>query len=786
MAAPVVQPQIEGVPEGLVGTSVEQIEGVPQGLIGEPIGAAKVSDKVTEPDNFVTSVQKLPGQLVATAKEALLPEGQPESEARQKIVSPTAHALGIPTTGQEVEEQRKEQEERESHPIKTAIMAYPPVQAGRMLYDTAGNLIKGQREGAKEASEALANIKAGQPVLSNLGKMGYGYLHGVLQGIPFVGGNVERMGEAIHKGDIAAATGEGIAAAGQVATLGAGESPETTARLKNLVTGEEASPRLPLSAKRQAESLKRVYTPAAVPARVSGEALNTIPVAKPTIPDQEITPAVAAQSAAEQGIKPVTRHAPIENSRMNLIATGKPTEVAAPAPEPIPEVTAAESMVKAEEPGKIIDQAKAAEPIEKLEDKIKGRAEEMKEKYPVKPVGLFKEPFEQPPVAEAKAPVEAGQTFYHGANAEGTKAIEREGAIKPASLTQAHLTPDKGTAEAYAKANGGKVFSVNDKDIPAEVLKQYKDTGRGPMVLNSEHNVPIGGTGEAPAPTEEPKAKAEEPKLEEPKLVEDAQRGLEHRIGAEAAADKSPEGIDRAQRLVKGTNADYATWANKNGPEKPGGGDWEAKDFSKAGMGTKEVHPLKKFIIDHAVKNVPHKEFMADTEGWGPKAEKEPTPIEAMGAPSGGSQGVTEEKPKLEYKYNPNAAETNQAHVVTTRDAEGKKLGVLSAQETAPKEVTTRSNQVYDKADRGKGYGKAQVQKLFDETHKNGVETVKSDISTTKDAQRVWNSLERANPEAITHKTYADGRKQWSADLTKLYPSAKMKPSTGNPMDKYR
>jgi hypothetical protein len=75
---------------------------------------------------------------------------------------------------------------------------------------------------------------------------------------------------------------------------------------------------------------------------------------------------------------------------------------------------------------------------------------------------------------------------------------------------------------------------------------------------------------------------------------------------------------------------------------------------------------------------------------------------------------------------------------------------------------------------------------LFDETHKNGVETVKSDISTTKDAQRVWNSLERANPEAITHKTYADGRKQWSADLTKLYPSAKMKPSTGNPMDKYR
>jgi hypothetical protein len=43
-----VPSDVEGVPEGLVGTSVEQIEGVPQGLIGEPIGAAKVSDKVKE------------------------------------------------------------------------------------------------------------------------------------------------------------------------------------------------------------------------------------------------------------------------------------------------------------------------------------------------------------------------------------------------------------------------------------------------------------------------------------------------------------------------------------------------------------------------------------------------------------------------------------------------------------------------------------------------------------------------------------------------------------------
>ena len=706
---------------------------------------------------------------------------------------------------------------------------------------------------------------------------------------------------------------------------------------------------------------KPLALPAAPPTEVAAPTPESIPEVKVEEPgDLKTLKAVGGKvvDTDPQGLNKQLESALTENTAPKI--EGAP-EGLKPIPIAKAEPAEAEPLVKTEEPGKIIDKAKAqAHADEGLENATKKRAAEVAEKHPVKPVGLFKEPFEQPPVAEAKAPVKADQTFYHGANAEGTKAIEREGAIKPASLTQAHLTPDKGTAEAYAKANGGKVFSVNEKDIPAEVLKQYKDTGRGPMVLNSEHNVPIVKAGketvgtaegakadtdffakakaekgegasisevaqraqelkdEANAPkvdhkaiadahnehsgftynpkeglvrdkpvfsaageypdaeqvikgrkvtedqvrefaerpevkkalaadprnsiggwnykgnthleisklfhdqaeaiaegkrlnqdsiydhakregiptggtaAEEAAAKAdvtptEEPKVEEPKLEETAQRGLEHRIGAEAAADKSPEGIDRAQRLVKGTNADYATWANKNGPEKPGGGDWEAKDFSKAGMGIKEVHPLKKLIIDHAIKNVPHKEFMADSEGWGPKAEKEPTPIERMAAPSGGSQGATEEKPKLEYKYNPNFGETNQGYTVTTRDASGKKIGELSAQETAPKELTTRSNQVYNKENRGKGYGKAQIEKLFSEAAANNdIHTVKSDISTTAEAQRVWKSLEKDYPSAITHKTYADGRKQWSADLTKLYPSAKMKPSTGNALDKYR
>ena len=62
----------------------------------------------------------------------------------------------------------------------------------------------------------------------------------------------------------------------------------------------------------------------------------------------------------------------------------------------------------------------------------------------------------------------------------------------------------------------------------------------------------------------------------------------------------------------------YADFANEQGPEKPGGGEWEASDFSKKGTGKKEVPANKKLVIDHAMKNVPHDEFMDATSEWGP------------------------------------------------------------------------------------------------------------------------------------------------------------------------
>jgi hypothetical protein len=122
-----------------------------------------------------------------------------------------------------------------------------------------------------------------------------------------------------------------------------------------------------------------------------------------------------------------------------------------------------------------------------------------------------------------------------------------------------------------------------------------------------------------------------------------------------------------------------------------------------------------------------------------------------------------------EYNYNKDYAETNNAHTVTTTDAEGNKIGELTAQDTGNVkngEVTVRSNQVYNKADRGKGLGQSHILKLIDNVGPE-VKTIKSDISTTVDAQRAWKSLEQKYPDAITSKTVGKGESAktvWSVD----------------------
>lgn len=157
----------------------------------------------------------------------------------------------------------------------------------------------------------------------------------------------------------------------------------------------------------------------------------------------------------------------------------------------------------------------------------------------------------------------------------------------------------------------------------------------------------------------------------------------------------------------------------------------------------------------------------------------------------GTGEAPTTTEPTRNYQYNPTG--TNNEHSVTTQDASGKKIGELAAQETgnvANRQVTVRSNQVYDAADRGKGHGKGQIMSLLNGVS-DDVKSVKSDISTTGDAKRVWESLERQYPEAITKKVVGKGdsaKTVWTVDMDKFRGTKPTPPSTApvDPQAAYR
>ena len=109
----------------------------------------------------------------------------------------------------------------------------------------------------------------------------------------------------------------------------------------------------------------------------------------------------------------------------------------------------------------------------------------------------------EPTRAETKGTEKPKEVLYRGVNADEARKIEETGKITPDAFSSGHVTPDRSTAEAYAKANGGKVYTVDTNDIKPEDLAHYRETGRGPITLSSE--VPtVEHKGRAAVPKEEP------------------------------------------------------------------------------------------------------------------------------------------------------------------------------------------------------------------------------------------------------------------------------------------
>lgn len=134
----------------------------------------------------------------------------------------------------------------------------------------------------------------------------------------------------------------------------------------------------------------------------------------------------------------------------------------------------------------------------------------------------------------------------------------------------------------------------------------------------------------------------------------------------------------------------------------------------------------------------------------------------------------------LSYEHKPEGIEnSNQQHRVITSGGDGKKIGEVSAQDTAAGEVTVRSDQVYDQSLRGSGRGYDQMKHLLDRVSENkDVHTIHSDISNSTPERGVWEKLMKDYPDAITKEEFKDGQTQYTVD-TEAYAKSQVPSVSG-------
>ena len=217
---------IEGLPEGaVVGPELqakEQVEGLPEGAVVGPALSAPKQPASSHP-------------VVSAVVDTLMNKPGGKQAGQEGMWSSFGHGMGIPTSKAEAEEGVPK-----LTPGGLAEIAMGPAgQAAKMIYGTAQAGTKGREEGAQEIKEAGQNILAGQPIMRNLGKAGYGALHGILQSIPFAGAPAETAGEQVAAGNVPGAIGSGAASAVQSLGLlkgyeAEGHDPADVQRLKIL------------------------------------------------------------------------------------------------------------------------------------------------------------------------------------------------------------------------------------------------------------------------------------------------------------------------------------------------------------------------------------------------------------------------------------------------------------------------------------------------------------------------------------------------------------------------
>ena len=204
-------------------------------------GGAATATAEFDPDEFMkgrtgaeeTTFPVLPASTSATKKPGYFKRlgqsiGAPTSakELGEAVTPTPLKLLRTPTNPEEAKEYM-----RNAASVATGG-AYPLLEGA---YNWGKKAIGNIGEGIGEEYQAAKNIAAGQPVLPNLGKAGYGIVHGGVGSIPFVGEPIETAGEDVLNKNYAGAAGGLTGVIGQVA------APELLDRTKPLATAVKES-----------------------------------------------------------------------------------------------------------------------------------------------------------------------------------------------------------------------------------------------------------------------------------------------------------------------------------------------------------------------------------------------------------------------------------------------------------------------------------------------------------------------------------------------------------------
>ena len=295
--AATAQAPIQGVPEGLTEEALPAqnpaaIQGVPEGLTEEalPVAAPEAPKSTWEKTKDVAGKAY---DVASKAPAAIQGVADKSKDVAQRYGSSLASSVGVPTSVAEA---------AAAKPTLPQALAGPAAGFGSALWNSAKQAYEGQKAGGEEAADALQNIREGQPVWPNLGKAAYGYVHGALQSVPFVGAPVERMGQEIQNKNYAGALGSATGVAAQIAGPEALHEfgPKVMPAVREAIRSDESGLRLP-SARPQASALQRIPTVRAVPAARSAEALATIkqPPQAAALGTAETPTALAAPQSGE-------------------------------------------------------------------------------------------------------------------------------------------------------------------------------------------------------------------------------------------------------------------------------------------------------------------------------------------------------------------------------------------------------------------------------------------------------------------------------------------------------